>query len=1055
MKLLRLIISLVLAFALTLPSVALGAVEVPTGHSRAAGIIVKLREGRDVSELAVAGAGNQRLGRSSVYRVRAGGTPGRTLAALRANPAVEWAEPDYIRDVTIDYTSTPNDPDFTDETFLQSSTMQLAHARSWYLRGKGSIYASDVWPYLAPAAVQQYGARASASAFPVAVIDSGFYMTHPDKGPYITAAKDCLSTYTHATGVTTTDNDVTPVSTSAPGNDVYRASHGTCVAGEIAAGIDNGVGTAGAAYDTPVAVYKVQGVCVDGIPEAGIIPGQAVILDSAVIDAIRRATDDGCRVISMSLGGPDPSQALQDAVDYAHAHGVLVVAATGNNPTLPVQYPAACDNVIGVGSYRIDSNEEQFTIFRRSSFTSYGTGLDLLAPGEGIWGFIKPDYDEDGGGTVARPGYTMWDGTSMATPLVAAAAAALWRFAPFLTNDEMADLLFRSAGDMGATGYDTEYGWGRMNMSWTRYKLEEAYPELPAPTLTTRPGDAIATNSATFSWLPVTGLDVTYRASLDGVGQDLAGTTVSYPALAEGHHSVTITAMSPRNWWDPLRSATTVDFLVDTITPATPVVTMIDRVLGWAPTEPALREIRVRIDGGTEIVLPGTASSYSLASLALGPHVAEVKCVDLAGNQSGWGRVEFVLGDPPDTPVLASTYTTADGSFMIDWPDAPRATAYRYVVDAGTPVVTATTAITLSDLPVGRYRLSVCAVNASGVSAWTSASLVVEASPVPAELTVTPVEGNAEVGTDRIGTAIAASRLAFPDGSSPDVLIATAYDWPDALGGSALAGVLDAPILLTRQNELPGAVAEEIARLGASRVIILGGTGAVSLNVWSALRALPGVQVVDRIAGADRYATARLMAARVIEESGAGWDGTSLVVTGQAFPDALGGSPLSTAQGWPVYLVPPDQTQHSALAAGMQAEGVTTALILGGTGAVPLGMENSLEASLGEGHVTRLGGATRYETAVMVARHGVDHAGLSWDDLAIAVGEDFPDALAGGVLQGHYGSVVLLTRGSALSDATRAELLARKDTIHEVRFFGGVGALTPAVRASVTSILAN
>jgi len=1052
-KFLRLIVSLVLVFALALPGVAMGAGDQPVGQSRAAGIIVKLRDGRDVSDLAVSGARGQRLGRSSVYRIRAGSSPARTLAALRANPAVEWAEPDYIREVTLDYTSTPNDPDFRDETFLQSSTMQLAHARSWYLRGKGSIYASDVWPYLAPAAVQQYGARASASAFRVAVIDSGFYMTHPDKGSNIVAAKDCLDTYTHATGVTTVDNDVTPVSVSAPGNDIYRASHGTCVAGEIAAGIDNGVGTAGAGYDTPVAVYKVQGVCVDGIPEAGIVRGQAVILDSAVIDAIHRATNDGCKVISMSLGGPDPSVALQDAVDYAHAHGVLVVAATGNNPTLPVQYPAACDNVIGVGSYRIDSNEEPLTIFRRSSFTSYGTGLDLLAPGEGIWGFIKPDYDEDGGGTVARPGYTMWDGTSMATPLVAAAAAALWRFVPFLSNDEMADLLFRSAGDMGPTEYDTGYGWGTLNMSWARYKLQEAYPELPAPALTVRPADAINTSSATFSWLPVTGLDVTYRASLDGVGQDLVGTTASYPALAEGHHSVTITAMSPRNWWDLHRSATTVDFLVDTITPTTPVVTMVDRVLGWTPTEPELREIRVRIDGGTEIVLPGTASSYSLASLALGPHVAEVRCVDLAGNQSGWGRVEFVLGDPPEAPVLAATYTTVDGSFTIDWPDAPRATGYRYVVDAGAPVVTATPAISLSSLPVGRYRLSVCAVNASGISAWTSASLLVEASPVPAELTVTPVEGSTEIGTDRIGTAIAASRLAFPDGSSPDVLIATAYDWPDALGGSALAGVLDAPILLTRQNELPQAVAEEIARLGASRVIILGGTGAVSTDVWFALRALPRIQVVERMPGADRYETARRVAARVIEESGVDWDGTALVVTGQTFPDALGGSPLSSARGWPVYLVPPDPAMHSALVAGMRDDGVTSALILGGTGAVPGGVEAGLDAALGQ--VTRLGGATRYETAVTVARHSVDYAGLSWDDLAIAVGEDFPDALAGGVLQGHYGSVVLLTRGSSLSDATRAELVARKDAIHEVRFFGGVGALTPAVRASVTSILAK
>lgn len=1056
MKTLRLVVSLLLALALVpLGPAFAGTGKQPESEWSAAGIIVKPKAGRDLTTLSVQGASvpGARIGRSGLYRVAAGREPGRTLAALRADPGVEWAEPDYIREVSLGYTSTPNDPDFRDETLMQSSTMRLAHARSWYLRGPGSINAADVWPYLAPAEVRQYGARASATAFPVAVIDTGFYMTHPDRGPYITAAKDCLDTYTHATGVTTVDDDVTPVSPNAPGNDVYQSSHGTCVAGEIAGGVDNGIGTAGAAYDTPVRVYKVQGVCVDGVPEGGIVPGEAVILDSAVIDAIYRATDDGCRVISMSLGGPDPSSALQQAIDHAHSNGVLVVAASGNYPTEPVQYPAACDHVIGVGSYWIESNEEDYTIFHRSSFTSYGTGLDLLAPGEGIWGFIKPDYDADGAyGTIARPGYTMWDGTSMATPLVAAGAAALWRLAPFLSNDEMADLLFSTAWDQGPSGYDTDYGWGMFSMSGPRYRLEDMYRELTAPTLVARPADAIAVTVADFSWQPVPGQSVTYRATLDGVARDASTTSVSYAGLTEGWHTVTITAMSPLNWWDAVRSSTTVDFLVDTVTPAAPELTVEDGVLAWTPTEPGLRENRLRIDGGAEVVLPGTTSTYPVDGLEPGLHVAEVRCVDPAGNESGWGRIEFILGAPPETPRLDGSYTTSDGSFALDWPDALGATAYHYVLDASPLVSVTGSSLGLSGLAVGRYQLAVRAVNASGVSGWASSTLIVDSSPVPATLVVTPVEGTAETGTDRIGTAIAVSRRAFPEKSSPYVVVATGYDWPDALSGSSLAGALGAPILLTRPDVLPDPVAAEIVRLGAQHVIVLGGTAAVSTDVTSDLEAL-GVSV-ERLSGATRYETARAATLRAVAELGPTHEKTALVVTGEAFPDALGGSALAVAKGWPIYLVHPDPARRSALIDDLRADGVESAIILGGVGAVPADVETALRAALAD-RVRRLGGATRYETAVEVARYGVAEAGLVWDDLAITVGESFPDALAAGVLQGRSGSVMLFVRPAELPDATRAELLLNRDRIYEVRFLGGTSVITPAVRSAVTSILAR
>lgn len=793
MRLSRIIISVALVVLLLLPGVASGVEPAAaTPGVRAAGILVKPRPGRTIASLSAASAAPTRVGRSNVYRVAAGTDLERTLAELRADPAIEWAEPNYIRELSVDYTSMPNDPHFMDGTTLYSSVSYLEHARSWYLRGNGSIGADRVWPYLAPAPAEPLGAEAPASAFPVAVIDSGFYMSHPDKSANITAGKDCFDTYTRATDVVTVDDDVTPASYIAPNNNVYNASHGTCVAGEIAAGVNNGIGTVGAGYDAHVRVYKVQGVCVDGIPELGLAPGSVTIFDSAVIDAIHRATDDGCKIICMSLGGPDASAALQEAVDYAHARGVLVIAATGNTGRSPVQYPAACANVVGVGSYWIDDNRKSVPVFRRSAFTSYGSGLDLLAPGEGIWGLIKPDFDDDGAGSIAYPGYTLWDGTSMATPLVAGGAAALWRFAPELSNDELAEVMFRSARDLGPTGYETGYGWGAFNMDAARVALA---------------------------------------------------------------------------------------------------------------------------------------------------------------------------------------------------------------------------------------------------------------------LTITPVEGTAEVGTDRIGTAIAASRLAFPDGGAPYVLLATAYNWPDALGGSALAGALDAPILLTRQDTLPAAVATEIARLGADHVIVLGGAGAVSEAVLAQIDGLPGVDTVERLAGATRYQTADAIAGRTLQELGAGWDGGALVVTGEAFPDALGGSPLSTAMGWPVYLVHPNPVEWPAMVDTLRADGVGSVLILGGMGAVPARLENDIAVALGSANVQRLGGATRYETAAGIARYGVDHAGLAWNGLAVSSGEDFPDALAGGVLQGHSGSVVLFSLPDSLPGVTQEQLALRRGEVDSIRFLGGTGALSATVRQGVTDAL--
>jgi putative cell wall-binding protein len=282
------------------------------------------------------------------------------------------------------------------------------------------------------------------------------------------------------------------------------------------------------------------------------------------------------------------------------------------------------------------------------------------------------------------------------------------------------------------------------------------------------------------------------------------------------------------------------------------------------------------------------------------------------------------------------------------------------------------------------------------------------------------------------------------------VVIATGQSWPDALGGTALAGVLDGPVLLVDTNAVPADVMTEIDRLGAQRAIILGGRGAAGAAVEEALIRKLGAEFVERIAGATRFQTADAVAARVIALQGAAYDGTAFVATGGNFPDALAASPLAAAKGWPLFLSGPAGLSDATLAGTTP---VQRALILGGAGAVPDAVEAGLRSRLGTANVHRLSGPTRYQTAVEVASYGVANAGLGWNRVALTTGANFPDALAGGVLQGKAGSVMLLTPRNTLDEATAAALTANRNTISSVTFLGGTGAVNQDVRNAVTRLL--
>jgi putative cell wall-binding protein len=315
-----------------------------------------------------------------------------------------------------------------------------------------------------------------------------------------------------------------------------------------------------------------------------------------------------------------------------------------------------------------------------------------------------------------------------------------------------------------------------------------------------------------------------------------------------------------------------------------------------------------------------------------------------------------------------------------------------------------------------------------------------------------PTESTQVAGDSRYTTAIEASKRAYPDGAKM-VVISTGENWPDALGGASLAGAVGAPLLLTPKNALPVAVHEEIERLHATGAYILGSEAAVSAAVYDAVDALMILTPPVRLGGGDRYATANLIATETVERVNAdkGYDGTAFVATGENFPDALAASPIAAANGWPIYLTRKSGLPASVKAA-MEANISNHGYILGSTDAVSAAVatELSLAPFISFG---RYEGPNRYATAAAIASIGYDGMGMLWSRPALAVGTNFPDALAGGVLQGSDCSVLLLTPGSSLDPYAAAALEANRDMIYEMRFLGGASALGTAPRTAAMALL--
>ncbi|HSM02169.1 MAG TPA: cell wall-binding repeat-containing protein [Acidimicrobiia bacterium] len=197
-------------------------------------------------------------------------------------------------------------------------------------------------------------------------------------------------------------------------------------------------------------------------------------------------------------------------------------------------------------------------------------------------------------------------------------------------------------------------------------------------------------------------------------------------------------------------------------------------------------------------------------------------------------------------------------------------------------------------------------------------------------------------GANRYITAVEISKYGFPaNGSADIVVVATGTGFADALAGGPAAFRGNGPVLLTDPNSLPGEVAAEITRLAPTRIVVAGGTSAVSQAVFDQLQAL--VANTDRISGANRYETAVAIS---LDAFPAGTASRAYVATGLNFPDALAGAAAAGFFGSPILLVPGGSLPGS-VSAEITRLLARTIVILGGTAVVTSDVETDLEALLG------------------------------------------------------------------------------------------------------------
>jgi serine protease len=374
-------------------------------------VIVKLRDGADIAEVSRAhGLALGEKGYKNAFSVLHGnaGSERALAAALRADSRVEYAEPNYLRHV---YSINPKlwaffNPGGLNLKYTSGSSSGQFLPASYASKLDGDVDNIE-------------GIGAGGTDVVIGSIDTGVSMTHPEFTGRLIAGKDWYN------------NDANPE------DDDGHGSHTTGIMAGTTVGI---AGVSGAAAHVKVYVQKVCGR--RGCPT------------TAIVSAIRAAADyPGMVAMNISIGGAGLAQSEADAIAYATGKNVLVIASAGNSNVATVDCPACDPNAISVAA--TDWSD------KRAPYSSYGSGLDISAPGGSCYSNTTEDgciYSAFKSGT-----YAYEQGTSMASPMVTGAAGVV-ASKTGLRGAALRSRLLSSVDDLGTSGYDTTFGAGRLNV---------------------------------------------------------------------------------------------------------------------------------------------------------------------------------------------------------------------------------------------------------------------------------------------------------------------------------------------------------------------------------------------------------------------------------------------------------------------------------------------------------------------------------------------------------------------------------------------------------------
>ncbi|MCL2503591.1 MAG: cell wall-binding repeat-containing protein [Coriobacteriia bacterium] len=476
-------------------------------------------------------------------------------------------------------------------------------------------------------------------------------------------------------------------------------------------------------------------------------------------------------------------------------------------------------------------------------------------------------------------------------------------------------------------------------------------------------------------------------------------------------------------------------------------------VAGQAPPS-GVKEIRYKLDSEAEAVVAGAAATVTASTV--GSHTLVFWAVDNNNNTEAQKTASFTVtggGSSATMPITADVKDRHGGA------SAPHGAGF----DASTAPTVCQGCHSAGSVHPDPDAAQGC-VGCHDVSA---APGIVSGTPAPPNhayirpgtygcdgchaVVEGPAGGSIErvFGSDRFQTALGASKKNFT--SAGAVIIATGLNYADALSASALAGSLRAPLLLTAPGALSDGVLDEARRLGATKAYIMGSTAAVSAGVEGSLTGA-GLGV-ERVYGADRYATSAAIAAKVAELEGGAFTGKAFLARGDNFADGLAASPVAYRNKMPVLLTPTAALSPSA-SLSITSLHITDVTVTGSEAAVSAAAKASVDALPG---VTsrRVAGTDRYRTAEEIARYALGSGLAAKGFIGVATGVNFPDALAGGAATGERGGILVLTASDALSPNWDAYLGggAYAGIRPDIQVYGGSNVVSDNVMERLQAIL--